>query len=217
MLPFNWVIEWDRFVEHDPRFPDHFSRKVDTRLADALGKMVNQSEDETDPRIKAILEQLAVRNLLRGYQLSMPTGQAVAAQLSLAPLSEEEIQDGNSDELNQHLTDSGFLQKTPLWYYVLKEAEVQSQGNSLGELGSRIVAGTLIGQLRNDPSSYLAQDDTWVPEDGVLLPNGLADPDDQGLLPVRRGAPDAALTIVPDQPFRVPRVGTRNGSGRQPL
>ena len=173
VLPFNWVIEWDRFVEHDPRFPDHFSRKVDTRLADALGKMVNQSEDETDPRIKALLEQLAVRNLLRGYQLSMPTGQAVAAQLSLAPLSEEEIQDGNSDELNQHLTDSGFLQKTPLWYYVLKEAEVQSQGNSLGELGSRIVAGTLIGQLRNDPSSYLAQDDTWVPEDGVLLPNGL--------------------------------------------
>ena len=173
VLPFNWVIEWDRFVEHDPRFPDHFSRKVDTRLADALGKMVNQSEGETDPRIKALLEQLAVRNLLRGYQLSMPTGQAVAAQLSLAPLSEEEIQDGNSDELNQHLTDSGFLQKTPLWYYVLKEAEVQSQGNSLGELGSRIVAGTLIGQLRNDPSSYLAQDDTWVPEDGVLLPNGL--------------------------------------------
>ncbi len=174
VLPFNWVIEWERFVEHDPRFPDHFSRKVDTRLAAALGQMINQTnqEEEADPRIKAILEHLAVRNLLRGYQLSMPTGQAVAAQLSLAPLSESEIQEGNSDELNQHLADSGFLQKTPLWYYVLKEAEVQSQGNSLGELGSRIVAGTLIGQLRNDPSSYLAQSTPWNPEDGVLLPDG---------------------------------------------
>jgi hypothetical protein len=172
VLPFNWVIEWERFVEHDPRFSDHFSRKVDTRLADALGTMVNQSEGETDPRIKEILEHLAVRNLLRGYQLSMPTGQAIAAQLSLAPLTEEEIQSGNSDELNQHLTDSGFLQKTPLWYYVLKEAEVQSQGNALGELGSRIVAGTLIGQLRNDPTSYLSQAASWLPEDGVLLPDG---------------------------------------------
>jgi hypothetical protein len=175
VLPFNWVIEWERFVEHDPRFPDHFSRKVDTRLAEALGEMVNQTneEQEADPRIKAILEHLAVRNLLRGYQLSMPTGQAVAAQLSLAPLSESEIQSGNSDELNQHLADSGFLQKTPLWYYVLKEAEVQSQGNALGELGSRIVAGTLIGQLRNDPSSYLNVGfEPWDPEKGVLLPNG---------------------------------------------
>ncbi len=174
VLPFNWVIEWDRFVEHHPRFPDHFSRKVDTRLAEALGTMVNQTnaEEEADPRIKAILEQLAVRNLLRGYQLSMPTGQAVAAQLSLAPLSEDELQDGNSDELNQHLAASGFLQKTPLWYYVLKEAEVQSQGNSLGELGSRIVAGTLIGQLRNDPTSYLNALHTWTPEQGVLLPDG---------------------------------------------
>ena len=174
VLPFNWVIEWERFVEHDPRFPDHFSRSIDTRLAEALGTMVNQTNavEEADPRIKAILEHLAVRNLLRGYQLCMPTGQAVAAQLSIAPLTEDELQEGNSDELNQHLSDSGFLQKTPLWYYVLKEAEVQAQGNSLGEVGSRIVAGTLIGQLRNDPTSYLNALHPWRPEQGVLLPDG---------------------------------------------
>jgi hypothetical protein len=87
-------------------------------------------------------------------------------------LTEDELTEGNSDELNTLLTDSGFLQKTPLWYYVLKEAEVQAGGNSLGEVGSRIVAETLIGQLRNDPSSYLAQAAVWVPEDGVLLPDG---------------------------------------------
>ena len=174
VLPFNWVIEWERFVEHDPRFADHFSRKIDTRLAEDLGDMINQTnqQQEADPRIAAILEHLAKRNLLRGYQLSMPTGQAVAAQLSLAALTEAELQNGNSDELNQHLSDSGFLQKTPLWYYVLKEAEVQSQGNSLGELGSRIVAGTLIGQLRNDPTSYLNALHTWSPEQGVTLPDG---------------------------------------------
>ena len=31
----------------------------------------------------------------------MPTGQAVANLLGLAPLTEEELKEGNSDELNQ--------------------------------------------------------------------------------------------------------------------
>ena len=174
VLPFNWVIEWDRFVEKDPRSPVHFSRKIDTRLAADLGNMVNESIGESDQTIIDILRALAVRNLLRGYQLSIPTGQAVATQLGLTPLTEEELTEGNPEQLNTLLTDSGFLQKTPLWYYVLKEAEVQADGDSLGEVGSRIVAETLIGQIRNDPSSYLAQAETWVPENGVLLPDGLA-------------------------------------------
>ena len=174
VLPFNWVIEWDRFVEKDPRSPAHFSRKIDTRLAADLGNMVNQSIGESEQTIIDILRHLAVRNLLRGYQLSIPTGQAVATHLGLAPLTEDELKEGNPEQLNILLTDSGFLQKTPLWYYVLKEAEVQADGDSLGEVGSRIVAETLIGQIRNDPGSYLAQADTWVPENGVLLPDGLA-------------------------------------------
>ena len=88
-------------------------------------------------------------------------------------MTEEELQEGNSEELNQLLAGSGFLQKTPLWYYLLKEAEVHGGGNSLGEAGSRIVAETLIGQIRNDPTSYLAANlEPWVPEHGVLLPDG---------------------------------------------
>jgi hypothetical protein len=172
VLPFNWVIEWDRLVEKDPRTPDHFARKIDTRLADALGKMSNESQGQSETIIIEILQHLAVRNLLRGYQLSLPTGQAVANLLGVAPLTADELKEGNADDLNTLLTDSGFLERTPLWYYVLKEAEVQAGGNSLGEVGSRIVAETLIGQIRNDPGSYMAQLQTWVPEDGVLLPDG---------------------------------------------
>ena len=94
VLPFNWVIEWDRFVEKAPRSPAHFARKVDTRLANALSAMGNESQGETETIIIEILEHLAVRNLLRGYQLSIPTGQAVANLLGLAPLTEEELQGG---------------------------------------------------------------------------------------------------------------------------
>lgn len=64
------------------------------------------------------------------------------------------------------------MQNTPLWIYVLKEAEVRANGNSLGELGSRIVVETQIGLLRNDPKSYLNVNGGWDPFKGVKLANG---------------------------------------------
>jgi len=72
----------------------------------------------------------------------------------------------NLDTLSQ----GGFFDRTPLWFYLLKEAEVRANGNSLGEVGSRIVAETIIGQLRHDPDSYLNH--SWTLGDGVRLPNG---------------------------------------------
>jgi len=73
-LPFNWIIEWDRFVDKNSLFPDHFARKIDTRLAPPLRNMVNQGNDPSlAPDIKAILKRLARRNLLRGYHLTIPT------------------------------------------------------------------------------------------------------------------------------------------------
>ena len=50
----------------------------------------------------------------------------------------------------------GFERSTPLWYYVLKEAEVVADGLHLGPVGGRIVAEVLIGLLQTDPGSYLA-------------------------------------------------------------
>jgi hypothetical protein len=170
-----WVIEWGRFVDKGDSLPDHFARKIDTQLAPPLFDMINQisKDDEKLPdAVKGILKRLAVRNLLRGYQLALPTGQAVADALGVTPLAEEELRRGNSDAVNAALTDGGFLETTPLWFYVLKEAEVRANGNSLGEVGSRIVVETLIGQLRADPESYLNQDGGWSPEQGVPLDDG---------------------------------------------
>jgi Animal haem peroxidase len=174
VLPFNWVIEWDRFVDKGDSLADHFARKIDTQLAPPLFDMINQitKDDEALPEaIQNILKRLAVRNLLRGYHLALPTGQAVASALGVTPLTEEQLQRGNSDAVNDALTDGDFLQATPLWFYILKEAEVRANGNSLGEVGSRIVVETIIGQLRADPDSYLNQDPVWSPEHGVLLPD----------------------------------------------
>ena len=175
VLPFNWIIEWDRFIDKGSSVADHFARKIDTRLALPLKDMANMGNDKTlELRIKLILKNLARRNLLRGYLLSIPTGQSVAQAMGIAPLTTDELRQGNSDSLNAILDDENnkFLERTPLWYYVLKEAEVRANGNSLGELGSRIVCETIIGQLLNDPDSYLNQKGGWNPSKGAKFTNG---------------------------------------------
>jgi hypothetical protein len=168
VLPFNWVIEWDRFVDKGSATPDHFARKIDTRLAPPLKDMRNQGNGAVAP-IKEILKRLARRNLLRGYLLSIPTGQSVAEVLGATPLTPDELKAGNSGPLNQVLEEQGFLDRTPLWYYILKEAQVRANGNSLGEVGSLIVCETIIGQLRLDSESYLNHKGGWDPSKGVKL------------------------------------------------
>jgi hypothetical protein len=57
----------------------------------------------------------------------------------------------------------GFEKSTPLWYYVLREAELRADGLTLGMVGGRIVAEVLVGLMQSDPSSYLAQQPAWTP------------------------------------------------------
>ena len=47
------------------------------------------------------------------------------------------------------------LTKTPLWYYILREAAVVANGDQLGPLGAKIVADTFVRMLKRDATSYL--------------------------------------------------------------
>ena len=60
------------------------------------------------------------------------------------------------------------LDGTPLWYYVLKEAEVQGNGNFLGEVGSRVLVETFLYLLRLDDESFMRRPGRdWTPANGV--------------------------------------------------
>ena len=171
-LPDNWPVEWDRMTDKNSLFADRFARRIDTHFAPPLATLANEGNQppDLDARIKALLKHLARRNLLRGWLLSLPTGQAVADELGLPKLTPEELLD-SSDQVKTALTDGGFIDQTPLWFYVLKEAEIKADGASLGPVGSQIVAATIIGQIRHDRTSYLSQS-SWSPSDGVRLPDG---------------------------------------------
>ena len=51
---------------------------------------------------------------------------------------------------------SKLLERTPLWFYILAEAE-KGGGNKLGEVGSFLVASTFVGVLLADPNSALSR------------------------------------------------------------
>lgn len=164
----------------------------DGSVVDADGNPVDPRLIPTDPagepitlRMSAMLKQLAHRNLLRGYMLAVPTGEAVAEDLHLAPLSFDQLTgraalpaDVADDDpalarvRTMETALEPFRGGTPLWFYVLQEARVQGNGNFLGEVGSRILAETFVYLLRRDDDSFLLTPDPWTPADGVRLEDG---------------------------------------------
>lgn len=123
------------------KFPQK-TRKLDPKLSQALFQLPGQSDKRS--------ENLAYRNLLRGLRFGLPAGTDVAHRLGLDPIFIERDLDS-------------------LWYYVLKEAEVQEEGNKLGQVGSIIVCATFAGLLMGDQSSYVNMHPTWTPDKDPLL------------------------------------------------
>jgi hypothetical protein len=98
---------------------------------------------------------LPQRNLLRHLTWSIPSGQAIARAMNIRPLSPEQLRD-----LAQFGVDLD--RKTPLWFYVLREAELLTGGARLAGVGARIVAEVFLGLLAADARSYLHQS-RWRP------------------------------------------------------
>jgi hypothetical protein len=162
-LPDMWVIEWGNFVNGD----DNFARRIDTQLVEPLFHLVGEDKK----LLKNSMANLAVRNLLRGYILRLPTGQAAARELGLEPMNEAEVIDAAaSQEQKDVLAQTGLAVDTPLWFYTLTEAaherakaeKEDRRVDHLGPVGSRIVAEVLIGLIRRSNDSILGIEG-WEP------------------------------------------------------
>jgi hypothetical protein len=69
----------------------------------------------------------------------------------------------------------GLAKAIPLWYYLLREAEVRGKGETLGPVGARIVAEVFIGLLEGDALSYRRADPDWKPTLGKDGTFGMVD------------------------------------------
>jgi len=145
------LIHWGNFLEFPATAAPQRARKIDPLISKGLFDL--PFESASGPA--AMIRHLAQRNLCRGYLLSVPTGQAVAGAMGIVPLLENDLYDGEPAAVKDAIELGRFQRRTPLWYYVLREAKVQKAGESLGAVGSRLVAETLIGFLKHDPNSFI--------------------------------------------------------------
>ncbi len=125
------------------------NKKIDTRVSTPLfdlplGAIASHDTPQALPQ----------RNLLRHLTWSLPSGQEIAKAMGVEKLTPAELKD---------LKPYGFDKSTPLWYYVLREAELRADGLTLGKVAGRIVAEVLIGLIQSDPRSYMVQKPTWTP------------------------------------------------------
>jgi hypothetical protein len=106
---------------------------------------------------------LPVRTLLRGARAGLPSGQEVADALfaqgkikSDDRLTASQLTQDTCNNSGSVLRSTGLEHNTPLFYYLLKEAELSAGGLTLGPIGSRIVSEVIQGALAADPDGYMS-------------------------------------------------------------
>jgi heme peroxidase len=145
----SWVVDFNAFFDTGVPVPVHNkARRIDSFIANGL---------ESLPGFAGMMAILATRNLRRALALGLPSGQGMANSFGIPPMTAAQLTAGLPAPEVAVLNSSGgvLLNKTPLWYYVLREAAVLGGGNQLGPVGGRIVAETFVRILKRDASSYL--------------------------------------------------------------
>ena len=163
-IPDDYLVEWGTFFDGLPTSgPQASSSYIDTSVSRAMHRLSAQTIRLANSLESAIPSNLPARTLLRGARAQLPTAQEVAEVL----LKQGRMKPGdvlNRDELERDTCDrSGtVVQKhrlagrTPLFYYILKEAELKADGFTLGPLGSQIVFEVIQGALETDPDSFVS-------------------------------------------------------------
>ncbi|SFK70945.1 Animal haem peroxidase [Geodermatophilus ruber] len=192
-IPANLWADWNYFFDIpglQPPDDRNMARLIDTQLSLPLFTLPPTVVAPTDKAIVALAE----RNLLRGKRLGLPCGQDVARAIGVTPLTNEQL----------GLKQPGWGGKAPLWYYVLKEAELVAGGRKLGPVGSRIVAEVILGIMALDPESYfnLKPAFQWQEKktvgDLILLADAL-DPRSRIVLPDDEVEETGPLPLAPDE------------------
>jgi len=178
-FPSQWAIDWRLFFKMGDAPPLGPTRvqpayKIDTSLVNPLGTL--PASVASNP------SSLPERNLIRGWRMQLPSGQAVARAMGEEPIKDENLRVGKATEAdhekNPPLTklSSRFADNAPLWYYVLAEAQQGFKNNKtpirLGPVGGRIVGEVFVGLMQADSHSYLRQQPNFQPHKDLMSKNG---------------------------------------------
>jgi hypothetical protein len=165
-VPDDYLLEWGTFLDGLPTSgPQASSNFIDTSISRAMHGLspgtirLSNSLEPPDP------SNLPVRTLLRGARAGLPSGQEVSDALlaqgrikSDDRLTTSQLTENTCDQSGSVLREISLEQNTPLFYYLLKEAELKGEGLVLGPIGSHIVSEVIQSALEADPGSYVS----WV-------------------------------------------------------
>ncbi len=146
-LPSDWLINWNHFFDIEDSSNQenfNFAKKVDTTISSSLGFLGNNISYERE-------HSLPAKDLFRTRALGLASGQVVSAKIS----GQQSLKPDQISGLLPENLKNVFAENTPLWFYLLAEAEINENGEILGEIGSRIVAETFVGLLKIDKFSIL--------------------------------------------------------------
>jgi hypothetical protein len=197
----NRGIDWARFIDTEIRsygpavIPDgtplvfppaknrlQFAYRIDTSLVNPLSLLPASVASDPPP-------SLPQRNLIRSFELGLPSGQDVARAMGVQVMKDDEItlgkfvdapQGGDDPDIRGTIASLGqlaaFKGKCPLWTYILAEAlkhqtkvtipvseNLQITTPQLGPVGGRIVAEVFLGLMFGDNDSMLQLDPNWTP------------------------------------------------------
>jgi hypothetical protein len=149
-VPPERTVDWTLQIDVDGHPAAQRAKRIDSRLPAALIALpaqISGSEPGTD------YASLANRDLQRGQAVSLASGEAIARRLGFPPLTAAQV----------GLADHGWIGETPLWLYILKEAEVLHSGEQLGPVGGRVVGEVIVGIIDADPESFRSLNPHWQP------------------------------------------------------
>ena len=145
-------VDWQTFFNFgDGNFRPN--KRIDTRISTVLMALPGSRAPAPGLPTDGV-QSLASRNLIRHVNFGLPSGQAIAARMNVPALSAAQLPE---------LASQGLSESTPLWYYILKEAEVMEGGQRLGPVGAGIVGEVFMGLLLSDGASYLSSQPEWKP------------------------------------------------------
>jgi hypothetical protein len=144
-------VDWRLFFDAPGAESAQRAKKIDGKLVKALIELPVAVTGETE--IEAY-HSLAVRDLQRGQGVGLPSGEVVARHLGIDPLTADEV----------GIASTGWRGDTPLWYYILREADVCAGGHRVGPVGGRIIAEVLVGLVDADVTSFRRSRLEWLPK-----------------------------------------------------
>jgi hypothetical protein len=158
------LVEWGTFFDGLPTSgPPASSSFIDTSVSLGMHGLsagtirLANSLETIDP------SNLPVRTLLRGARAQLASGQeaarALLAQGKIKPddcLTSSELVTDTCNSSGSALSRNGLEGHTPLFYYILKEAELKGKGLTLGPAGSHIVFDVIQSALEADANGYMA-------------------------------------------------------------